>query len=112
MGFQKRIGRSPTQVVRYCWGGEPIWIAAPPKDFPGSAARGSNGGSCVPRCRCGAERIFEMQVLPTLPSQICAASSLVSDLKIEWGTVAVYTCSADCVSNDPCEEVVLVQPAA
>merc|ERR1712039_652281 len=98
--FQKRIERSPTQVVRYCWGGEPLWIAAPPKDFPGSASRSSSAGSCVPRCSCGAERIFELQVLPTLPSQLCSATKTASELKIEWGTVAVYTCSADCASSD------------
>lgn len=112
MKFQKRIDRSPTQVVRYCWGGEAFWIAPPAKGFPGSSARGA-AGSSVPRCGlCGAERIFELQLLPTLPSQIKAACpAQATELKIEWGTVAIYTCSEDCVNNDPCEEFVLVQPA-
>lgn len=54
MRFQKRVRREPAQVVRYAYGGEPLWPAAPPKRLK------------VPRCSCGEERAFELQLLPSL----------------------------------------------
>jgi hypothetical protein len=102
--FQRRLERSPEQVVRYAWGGSPLWMRPPPAE--------ANGGSWPPPCpRCGAGRVFELQLLPTLLSQADAAAQRQAD----WGTVLVYTCSKDCAAreemDDVCEEFVVVQPA-
>eukprot|EP00927_Polykrikos_kofoidii_P077528 TRINITY_DN74465_c0_g1_i1.p1 TRINITY_DN74465_c0_g1~~TRINITY_DN74465_c0_g1_i1.p1 ORF type:complete len:445 (+),score=97.58 TRINITY_DN74465_c0_g1_i1:214-1548(+) len=100
--FQRRLERSPSQVVRYSWGGQPLWMAPPPPEL--------GGGAWPPKCaRCGAERIFEIELLPTLLSQVAAAGHA------EWGVVVVYTCSKDCIGGkdgaELCEEFVVVQPA-
>eukprot|EP00931_Biecheleriopsis_adriatica_P015879 TRINITY_DN11895_c0_g1_i4.p1 TRINITY_DN11895_c0_g1~~TRINITY_DN11895_c0_g1_i4.p1 ORF type:complete len:430 (+),score=122.84 TRINITY_DN11895_c0_g1_i4:65-1354(+) len=100
--FQKRISRSPLQVIRYCWGGSPVWLQAPPSEVL--------QGSWPPRCSCGAARCFELQLLPTLHCQLVDAEPS-EDLLMDWGTVMVYTCSKDCQTDDPCEEFLVVQPA-
>ena len=100
MRFQRRIGRSPQQVLRYCWGGEPLWLQAPPAMSP-------------PRCTCGAVRCFEMQLMPTLPSRLADAApkEKAAALMMEWGTLVVFTCSKDCPCEDPKEEFLVIQPA-
>lgn len=99
MRFHRRISRSPQQVLRYCWGGEPLWLQAPPGAPPG--------------CCCGAARCFEMQLLPTLPSRLAhtVPSEKASALTMEWGTLVVFTCSKDCPCEDPREEFLVIQPA-
>jgi len=103
--FQRRIERSPTQIVRYAWGGTPLWVAPPPPQL--------KDGIWPPKCeKCGCSRIFELQLLPTLLSQMCDAySDDTSVSKMEWGTADVYTCSKDCLSDGLCNEFVIVQPA-
>jgi len=99
--FQRRLERSPEQVVRYAWGGEPLWLAPPPQEL-----QGTGDAATPPPCgRCGASRIFELQLMPMLASQLGASS--------DWGVVVVYTCSQDCATDGIglCEEYVVVQPA-
>jgi Programmed cell death protein 2, C-terminal putative domain len=43
-----------SQVVRFAYGGSPLWCTYPPP---------VNSNS-VPKCVCGAERVFEMQLMP------------------------------------------------
>ncbi|TYZ63034.1 hypothetical protein PybrP1_004028 [[Pythium] brassicae (nom. inval.)] len=52
--FQKRISRCPLQCLRYDYGGEPLWPVPTPQ------------GLQVPACVCGAERVFELQLTPTI----------------------------------------------
>jgi len=98
--FQQRLSRSPEQVIRYCWGGEPLWLHAPPT-------------SKLPKCVCGASRCFELQLLPTLHAQLSQAvpSAKLKALGMEWGSVIIFTCSKDCLCEDPCEELLVVQPS-
>lgn len=104
--FQRRLRRSPEQVVRYSWGGSPLWMAPPPRE----ASTSSWPPSCT---RCGAPRSFELQVLPTLPFRLGAASGDGSVMQeVSWGTACVYTCSKDCLTDGPCEEFLVVQAAA
>ena len=50
--FQQRVRHCPSQVIRYAYGGEPLWsVAHPPVCRP-------------PRCACGATRRFELQLMP------------------------------------------------
>lgn len=108
--LQRRLERSPAQVVRYSWGGKPLWISEPPEE--------SNNSAWPPPCRrCGGPRRFELQLMPTLLYEVRRrCPEQVGDSEIEWGTVLVYTCSRDC-SGEPgplpslCQEFVVVQPA-
>lgn len=105
--FQRRVERSPAQVVRYSWGGLPLWVAPPPKEL-------ANGVWPPPCARCGGPRCFEVQLLPTLLSQLRAAAPAREagpGPPMEWGTIAVYTCEQDCTAEEPCEEFVVVQAA-
>ena len=57
-----QVARAPSQCLRYCFqpGAAPLWPS--PKGAPGEGD--------VPRCeRCGAERRFEMQVMPQARSE-------------------------------------------
>ncbi|CAM9809420.1 unnamed protein product [Ectocarpus sp. 8 AP-2014] len=58
MRFADRVARSPQQVVRYAYGGGPLWSASdPPREE-------------IPPCACGATRVFEMQLMPALLLQL------------------------------------------
>ncbi|KAM4041386.1 programmed cell death protein 2 [Anomaloglossus baeobatrachus] len=81
--FKKRISIEPEQVLRYSKGGEPLWIAL--QNVPGE--------NDISNCDCGAKRAFEFQVMPQLLNHLKVDSLQQS---IDWGVLAVYTCSANC----------------
>ncbi|KAF3832506.1 hypothetical protein F7725_026171 [Dissostichus mawsoni] len=61
----------------------------------------------IPPCTCGAKRIFEFQVMPQLLNSLCVDSTGAS---IDWGTLAVYACSASCNNDDQyCPEFIWKQ---
>ena len=114
--FHLRLRRSdPTQVIRYCFeaGADALWPSvtrAPPRDE-----------KTVPPCpRCFAPRAFEFQVLPQIINHLDVDSELAS--AVDFGTMAVYTCSKSCAppqtesaagedaSAAYAEEIVLVHP--
>mmetsp|Transcript_1648 Transcript_1648/g.2158 ORF Transcript_1648/g.2158 Transcript_1648/m.2158 type:complete len:248 (+) Transcript_1648:343-1086(+) len=112
--FQRRLARSPEQCLRYSFGGEPLWMTDQlPKD------------NSIPDCPyCGSERIFEMQLLPTLlslkglewrhkPSQtepthepntengtektpLQLLQEGTREARVDFGVVAIYSCSQSC----------------
>ncbi len=109
--FQQRVAVEPEQVLRYSHAeaARPLWLGAHAR--PGA----------VPPCeRCGAARWFEFQLLPqllchvdsscelpTMPDGVTAGGpGAVGGLgandadALDWGTVAVYTCSASCAADD------------
>jgi hypothetical protein len=103
--YQKRMEAAPSQVLRWCPGGAPLW------------ASGSRPGP-VPNCpRCSKPRRFEFQ----LTSQMIYF--LTKDIKglkeednfLQFSTIAVFTCSGDCypAEDDPrgayCHEFAFVQ---
>lgn len=102
---------------RYLFGGSPLDVTSQLIPLPKA--------SSVPPCtRCGAPRVFELQLLPSLlnvlqPASPAAAASLgVEDDYIPLGTAAVYSCSASCWApadgdkGTPVEEHIFVQPEA
>lgn len=99
--FQKRIQRNEQQCVRYCFGGEPLWLSnALPK------------ATDIPNCTfCGSKRIFELQLLPTVLSM----SALFSQPNLlDFGVVSLFSCSMSCTSNTDTHvysECIFVQPA-
>ena len=77
--FQEHIQRLPQQCLRYAYSGSPLW-PIPEHDL---AVR-----SCE---SCGAERKFELQVLPS------ALYLLGEPLQhMDWSSVLVFSCSESC----------------
>ncbi|NWV74298.1 PDD2L protein, partial [Dasyornis broadbenti] len=97
--FMKRISLCPEQILRYSWGGQPLFITCPP----------ANLDQGIPACsNCGSSRVFEFQLMPTLVNMLQSDS----DLSVEFGTVIVYTCEKSCWpanQQTPLEEFIFIQ---
>jgi len=119
--FQKVLAKAPEQVLRYEWDGEPLW-PVPPK-VP--------AGECTflpPRCVCGSDRKFELQLMPHLLMGLCpedysldrfdastnsslsAAASLLQGggAGMDFLTALVYSCESSCKESQ--EEFIYVVP--
>uniref|UniRef100_K7G479 Programmed cell death 2 n=1 Tax=Pelodiscus sinensis TaxID=13735 RepID=K7G479_PELSI len=96
--FKNRIAAEPEQILRYCRGREgPIWISG--ENIPQMKE--------IPHCSCGAQRIFEFQVMPQLLTHLKVDSLGES---IDWGTLVVYTCAENCnLANGYMEEFIWKQ---
>ncbi|CAJ1048884.1 programmed cell death protein 2 [Xyrichtys novacula] len=95
--FKKKIAPEPHQVLRYTRGGSPLWVSSKyiPLDHD------------IPPCTCGAKRTFEFQVMPQLLNSLSVDSTGAS---IDWGTLAIYTCSNSCNHDDQyCQEFIWKQ---
>ena len=109
--FQRRTSAYPTQSLRYSRDprGEPLW----------AGAEGRMPSAPPPCARCGAPRVFELQVMPQLVAdleqymesdmdELAVQSASESQAGIhlagglDWGVLAVYTCSASCALADGC----------
>ncbi|DAZ93670.1 TPA: hypothetical protein N0F65_008178 [Lagenidium giganteum] len=116
MRFQKRINRCPLQCLRYNYGGEPLWPVPPPRNLK------------IPRCPCGDERSFELQLTPTLnyflkvddfavqPAASAASGNATSTTPkviqggMDWLSVIVYSCASSCSLSK--EEYVHIVPSS
>lgn len=123
--FAARLAQNPEQVLRYDFGGEPL-LYGPSDDVarafphpssssssssaaptvtttvPSSAAnvRRAQQNSLLPPCtNCGAKRVFEFQLTPHAISALEAGGEEGVGEGMEWGTVAVGVCGADCVAR-------------
>lgn len=85
--FKRKIAPEPHQVVRYSRGGSPLWVSS--QHIPSEED--------IPSCTCGATRTFEFQVMPQLLNSLCVDRTGAS---IDWGTLAIYSCSASCDLDD------------
>ncbi|XP_068728495.1 programmed cell death protein 2-like [Montipora capricornis] len=81
--FKKRVAREPKQVLRYHKNGEPLWVSDDGKPSDGD----------IPACDCGSKRFFEFQVMPQMLNHLHVDSFEDS---VDWGTLAIYTCSQSC----------------
>jgi len=71
--------RIPNQILRYQIQGRPLSLE--PNQY--------SQGKLIPQCSiCGAQRIFELQLMPHL-------SKIIPILK-SFGTIQIFTCSANC----------------
>eukprot|EP01083_Nonionella_stella_P267732 904582_1 len=94
--FQKRISRAPTQCVRYCFGGDPLWCA-------------DSSNLEVQKCACGRERVFEMQLMPNLFNEL-KCSQLPKGTVFDWTTMSIFVCPDSCGSpGSYYEEVIIAQ---
>lgn len=97
--FSDRIAQNPEQVLRYEFKGQPLLYSGMdnvasrfivPHGKPG-AVRG------IPRCdSCGAQRVFELQLLPGLIYELEKNETMDLDDGMEWGTIIVGTCANNC----------------
>lgn len=126
--FARRLGSHSSQVVRYEHGGQPLPFSAAGPLFRKLWPQGLHGGfdaSSVPACeKCGAPRVFEVQLMPNLANLLrkeqlsdAAAESGADDQRqteiasllglkdaassdirtgIAWSTAMVFVCSKDC----------------
>lgn len=85
--FQKRIDDYPNQVLRYDRGGQPLLISG--KNVPGP--------NLIPKCKCGARRKFEFQIMPQILNYLEQEETLEDGL--DFGTILIYTCPKNCHGN-------------
>uniref|UniRef100_A0A1A8S2I8 Programmed cell death 2 n=1 Tax=Nothobranchius rachovii TaxID=451742 RepID=A0A1A8S2I8_9TELE len=85
--FKKKTSSEPHQVIRYSRGGCPLWVSS--QHVPSDED--------ISPCTCGAKRIFEFQVMPQLLNSLSVDSTGAS---IDWGTLAIYTCTDSCNHDD------------
>lgn len=97
--FSDRIAQNPEQVLRYEYKGEPLLYSG----SDGVASRfvvphGKSGAvRGMPRCEiCGAQRVFELQLVPGLIYELEKDEAMDLEDGMEWGTVIVGTCSNNC----------------
>lgn len=118
--LEKRLRVAPEQIIRYCVGGEPLWIATPnerthPELYKLVAAQERYGpaANVTPCPRCKSPRKFECQLLSTLTSLLATESTTEEGIEgkeekerkegkrnMFWGTAVIYTCSQDCWIDD------------
>ncbi|KAL7552726.1 hypothetical protein ACHAWF_015962 [Thalassiosira exigua] len=132
LAFTKRLKRAPGQVARYAYAGSPLWSVPllrgnsaqtkHPKQRKSkkSASKSHSLLPTIPTCSCGADRMFEFQVLPSLLHVLDVdvhasggknddVMNLISSGGMNWGALAVYSCSESCDKSR--EEFIIVQDA-
>lgn len=94
--FDKFINQSRRyrgHVIRYNHKGSPLWISD--KNIPSEKPQ-----NCP---LCNSKRVFEFQIQP----ETIVLGNLPN--KIEFGVIAIFTCSKNCQINDYAPEYVQVQ---
>ncbi len=86
--FQRRLARTPTQVMRYLWDSprDALW-PVPPAARPAGA----------PPCACGAARRLEVQLLPTVLYGLRVDDAPGGGM--DFLSVFVFACEADCAAS-------------
>lgn len=95
--FADRLAQNPDQSIRYEFGGAPLLYSK--KDNVGKvlSAAAAAKKSGMPRCgNCGAGRVFEVQLTPQAITELESEEELGLE-GMEWGTVIVGVCEADCL---------------
>lgn len=96
VAFEQFINKSrkyPGHVIRYNHGGSPLWISD--KNIP---------SGLPPDCPlCKSRRVFEFQIQP----ETIVLGNLPSN--VDFGVIAVFTCSNNCRTNEYTLEFVQTQ---
>ena len=138
LSFTRRLKRAPGQMARYAYGGVPMWLvpSSPSCDAPVERWQKqrkhpksknihpqkihSSSLPAVPDCVCGAERVFEFQILPSLLHVLDVDGHAAKDDDDDImdlihsggqnpGSIAVYSCTQSC--DESREEFIIVQEA-
>mmetsp|Transcript_1035 Transcript_1035/g.1839 ORF Transcript_1035/g.1839 Transcript_1035/m.1839 type:complete len:592 (-) Transcript_1035:138-1913(-) len=131
--FTAKVKWAPRQSVRYDYGGNPLWSIPTPNlalCSNNKERRHEVTFPVVPPCPCGAKREFEFQIMPSILHvlNVDKYATVVGDSGVDttpktsvemnelfdkfsggmnWGTIAVYSCSVSC--KEYREEYVVVQ---
>lgn len=108
--FADTLNQNPEQVLRYEFAGQPLLyskddavgkLLAPKPDSKVQTSSSKNRTSSltrIPRCTsCGAARVFELQLTPHAITELEKDETGVDGM--DWGTIIVAVCSADCMEN-------------
>ncbi|VDK35239.1 unnamed protein product [Taenia asiatica] len=103
-----RDPRYGCEPVRYGWIGRPIFTTAAPRD---------EWAPHLECPKCGGRRVFEVQLFPTLNNHLSeakekgASPSVTFDpiWPLKFSTLIVFSCLANCTSEEWVEECALVQ---
>jgi len=107
--YQKRLARAPTQVIRHGWHSTPLVQTQKALD---EIAQGP-----PPCSTCGAPRVFEAQLLPTLIYEMKQRSTHIvrrysnEDLEraVDFGNAFIFSCERNCTQNENAEEYIIVE---
>lgn len=112
--FADRLAQNPEQVLRYEFGGQPLLYSSTdiiskmldPHHNSGSSGskittgHGETTTNGIPPCQnCGAERVFELQLVPHAITVLEEDGDAGLD-GMDWGTVILGVCSKDCTPRD------------
>ncbi|XP_013772344.1 programmed cell death protein 2-like [Limulus polyphemus] len=99
--FMNRIARCPEQIIRYCWEGDPLYVTEPSSGIK----------QPLPCQACGSQRVFELQLMPSLIQHLKLKNFNVDGPVVEFGTVLISSCSKSCWKEGDVmkEEFVFVQ---
>ena len=97
--FSDRIAQNSEQVLRYEFKGQPLLYSGnddvATRFVVPHGKRGAPRG--IPRCdSCGAQRVFELQLVPGLIFELEKEESMDLDDGMEWGTIIIGTCANNC----------------
>ncbi|CAN8062682.1 unnamed protein product [Agarophyton chilense] len=85
--FNDRIARAPEQILRYDFGGKPLWPRYPQPQIK------------MKTCQCGTLMIFELQLLASSLHYLRPEDAVQPEQKeaaMNFASVAIYTCANDC----------------
>ncbi|KAF3490927.1 uncharacterized protein GIQ15_00444 [Arthroderma uncinatum] len=117
--FSTRLEHNPEQVLRYEFRGTPLLYSTNDEVGKIFASESSNqaqshvkvqssGGSKskIPRCEsCGGDRVFELQLVPHAIAMLEEGMEGIGlgpkdDPGMEWGTIILGVCAADCAPEN------------
>lgn len=97
--FSDRIAQNPEQVLRYEFKGEPLLYSGTDNVASRFVVPHGKSGAVrgMPRCEsCGAQRVFELQLVPGLIYELEKDQAMDLDDGMEWGTIILGTCVNNC----------------
>ena len=97
--FSDRIAQNPEQVLRYEFKGQPLLYSGRDDVATRFVVPHGKIGAIrgIPRCdSCGAQRVFELQLVPGLIYDLEKDETLDLDDGMEWGTIIIGTCANNC----------------
>jgi pre-rRNA-processing protein TSR4 len=116
--FYQRILRVPNQCMRYAYGSNPL--LPPSKLLNSKSTNNSNKNRKqkkktnvvikhdVPKCsKCNGNRLFEMQLMPSLLSTIEDAGYTNN---MSWETILIYSCENSCKNSYEEHVIVIYDP--
>ncbi|KAF7459284.1 programmed cell death protein 2-like [Cryptosporidium felis] len=95
--FSQKISMFPKQIVRYCFGGTPLFSESMKMDIQNCSI-------------CGSTRVFEFQVMSTLVyewGRLFGENDMTFKFKKDWSTIIIFTCSNDCNAKLADESIVV-----